>query len=54
MFGSAMLPREQHSLNFGFEPFTHPIDKILRRKIQGTTNQKTSVVAYEDVVTLII
>jgi len=49
-----MLPREQDSLHFGFEPFTHLIDQILRLKIQGATNQKTSVVAYEDVVTVII
>jgi hypothetical protein len=54
MFGSAMLPREQDFLHFGFEPFTRLIDQILRRKIQGATNQKTSVVAYGDVVTVII
>jgi len=54
VLGSAMLPREQDSLHFGFELFTHLIDQIPRLKIQGATNQKTSVVAYEDVVIIII
>jgi hypothetical protein len=54
MFGSAMLPREQDSLHFGFNPFTRLIDQILRLKIQGATKQENSVVAYGDVVTVII
>jgi len=41
MFGSTMLPSEQDSLHFGFEPSTYLIDQILRRKIQGPRNRKT-------------
>jgi hypothetical protein len=53
MFSSAMLPREQDFLHFGFERFTHLIDQISRRKIQGATKQNTSVVAYGDVTIII-